>query len=492
VTVSRLGPGRAAARLTLPLADLTALVGAAAISGLGGWRAAAFAMGACAAQAASGLDRLRICLRVFDQAGHIAAAVTVGAACVFPWTPVGQTGRLLVVATGLVLAFRAAAMAALRTAHRRGWLLRAVLLVGADETASRLTRVLRRNPELGLRPAGFLVSGPDAPPLPANGPQASGLPVLGQLADLGAVIARHGISRVIVCSPAAGDEGPIALVLDACRAAGADVRVVPPLPEPTAALPRFCVDEVSGIPLLPLRGHRRLVAMLALKRTFDLIAAAVLLVLIWPVLLTLAVMSRLQLRRPALFRQVRVVGSGGLAEIVKLRTLPEHGDPDTYWAPSGQQCTRFGWILRASHLDELPQLVNVLRGEMSLVGPRPERPYFARQFAQEIPGYSDRQRMPAGLTGWAQVHGLNGDTSIRDRVQFDNSYIECWSFWLDLVILARTVVGVVTGVFHPAAGNHPAQAARMPVTHSLPAPGPPDGPAIPAALVPSHTQGGQR
>jgi lipopolysaccharide/colanic/teichoic acid biosynthesis glycosyltransferase len=179
------------------------------------------------------------------------------------------------------------------------------------------------------------------------------------------------------------------------------------------------------------------------KRAFDIAGAAVLLILAAPLLLVLAAAIRLQLRRPALFRQVRVVGSGRLAEITKLRTLGLHGDPDTCWAAPDQHCTSLGRFLRSTHLDELPQLVNVLRGEMSLVGPRPERPYFARQFGLEVPGYHDRNRMPAGLTGWAQVHGLNGDTSIHDRVRLDNHYIENWSFWLDLTILARTVASTV-------------------------------------------------
>ena len=107
-----------------------------------------------------------------------------------------------------------------------------------------------------------------------------------------------------------------------------------------------------------------------------------------------------------------------------------------------EKCGPLGRFLRITHVDELPQLVSVLRGDMSLVGPRPERPHYTRQFSQDIPGYAARQRMPAGMTGWAQVHGLNGDTSITDRARFDNAYIEYWSFWLDLVILARTVTSV--------------------------------------------------
>jgi lipopolysaccharide/colanic/teichoic acid biosynthesis glycosyltransferase len=202
---------------------------------------------------------------------------------------------------------------------------------------------------------------------------------------------------------------------------------------------------VWGFPLVPLRlpawaGHAR--PGRAAKRGFDVLAAAVLLVVTAPLMAVAALAVRLTLRRPALFRQVRVVGDGNLAEIVKLRTLGRHGDPDTSWSVPAGQCGALGRILRVTHIDELPQLVSVLRGDMSLVGPRPERPHFVREFGQAVPGYTGRQRMPAGLTGWAQVHGLNGDTSIRDRARFDNYYIEHWSFWLDLIVLGRTVTSI--------------------------------------------------
>ena len=220
----------------------------------------------------------------------------------------------------------------------------------------------------------------------------------------------------------------------------------------------------------PLTAWQRSARSRGLKRAFDIAGAAVLLVLAAPVLLVLAIAVRLQLRRPALFRQIRVVGSGQLAEIIKLRTFggPDAmWDPDTCWAPPGQQCTSLGRFLRSTHLDELPQLVNVLRGDMSLVGPRPERPYFARQFGQDVPGYHDRDRMPAGLTGWAQVHGLNGDTSISDRVRLDNSYIENWSFRLDLVILARTIVATaVTAVASLTGSSRPAPSSSRPAANS--------------------------
>ncbi len=217
--------------------------------------------------------------------------------------------------------------------------------------------------------------------------------------------------------------------------------VLPRLAGLGAAVPRGCLDEVWGIPLIPLRRPGPVRAGRLAKRAFDAASAAALLILTVPLLAAAGLAVRRRLRHPALFRQVRVVGPGRQAEIVKLRTLGQHGDPDTSWAVPAGRCGRLGRFLRVTHIDELPQLASVLRGDMSLVGPRPERPHFARQFAAAVPGYAGRHRMPAGLTGWAQVHGLNGDTSISDRARFDNYYIEYWSFWLDLLILARTVTG---------------------------------------------------
>ncbi|HUK72191.1 MAG TPA: sugar transferase [Streptosporangiaceae bacterium] len=274
---------------------------------------------------------------------------------------------------------------------------------------------------------------------------AARLPVLGSLADLGDVVTQRGVSRVIICFPAGGDEDLVAAAR-ACRPLHADVCVVPRLYELGAAVPRAYLDEVWGIPLIPLRRGLPPAGRL-LKRAFDVVAGVVLLAVAAPVLVAAAAMVRLRCGAPVLFRQVRLTGRGRRATIVKLRTLAEHSRPDTRWVVPIQGSTKLGRLLRSTHLDELPQLINVLRGDMSLVGPRPERPYFATRFGQEVPGYEDRQRMPAGMTGWSQVHGLNGDTSIRDRARFDNQYIEYWSFWLDLLILARTLATAVASSF---------------------------------------------
>ena len=260
------------------------------------------------------------------------------------------------------------------------------------------------------------------------------------------MVASHGIRRVIVCYAACKDEDLVS-VLCASRPLPADVCVVPRLYELGAAVPRSCLDELWGIPLIPLRRLGHLRAGLWLKRIFDTVVSGVLLLTAAPVLAVLAVAIRLQSGQNPLFRQVRDTGNGRSAEIMKLRTLTVHGDPDTAWSGDAHECSTLGRWLRVTHLDELPQLVNVLRGDMSLVGPRPERPYFVRQFGHEILRYSDRARMPAGITGWAQVHGLNGDTSIFERARFDNQYIEYWSPWLDVVILGRTLTASILGRF---------------------------------------------
>ena len=174
---------------------------------------------------------------------------------------------------------------------------------------------------------------------------------------------------------------------------------------------------------------------------------------------------------------MRVTGQGREAEILKLRTVGSHTDPDTCWVAPVRQSTPLGRFLRVTHLDELPQLVNVIRGQISLVGPRPERPYFDRRFSDEIPGYADRRRMKAGLTGWAQVHGLNGDTSIADRAAFDNAYIEHWSLWMDLVILVRTVGLAVMA----AAGRRQVAGVSQPATVTAS-----------EAPAPAGSQGGQQ
>jgi lipopolysaccharide/colanic/teichoic acid biosynthesis glycosyltransferase len=253
---------------------------------------------------------------------------------------------------------------------------------------------------------------------------------------------RLGIRRVIVCYSECRDEDMVALVR-ASRPIPADVCVVPRLYELGVAVPRACLDELWGIPLIPLRRHVHSAVVLCLKRAFDLAVGSALLCLAAPLLLVLVPLVRLRAGRAAIFRQARVTRNGRVVPILKLRTLGEHSDQDTRWTAAEEHSTALGRWLRATHLDELPQLLSVVRGDMSLVGPRPERARFAEQFSKEIPRYADRTRMPAGMTGWAQVNGLSGDTSIFERARFDNYYVEYWSPWMDVTILARTLAAIV-------------------------------------------------
>jgi lipopolysaccharide/colanic/teichoic acid biosynthesis glycosyltransferase len=182
------------------------------------------------------------------------------------------------------------------------------------------------------------------------------------------------------------------------------------------------------------------------KRMLDVVGALVALVVFAPVLAVAAVAIRLEGDGHYIYRQRRVGRSGAAFELFKLRTMvsgAEHMGSGLAVDAGDERITRVGALLRRTSLDELPQLLNVLKGEMSLIGPRPERPDFARLFGESIYRYDERHRVKAGITGWAQVHGLRNKTSLRDRVEWDNFYIENWSLWLDVKILLMTCWAVV-------------------------------------------------
>ncbi len=352
---ARSGPARGRTlRLALtPAADLLAVVLATAITGAGLARGTSYGVAALVALAAAGLYRERISSAVSDQAGRLALAVAIPAAVLLPWTPAAQVLRLALVAAVLAVGLRAVARAGLRAAWRRGRLARRTLIIGAGAAGQQLTTVLRQHPELGLQPCG-VVDG--------SGPAAPEAGLLGGLAEAGSLAARLGISQVLVCGPA-GPEDSVLAAVRACRARGARVSLQPRLPELGAAVPRRCLDEIFGLTFIPVRpdpgadaGRR------AAKRALDLAAGSAVLVLTAPLMLALAAAVRFDLRLPPLFRQVRVVGRGREATIAKLRTLRPAGDPDTSWVIPDGQSSRLGRLLRATHADELPQLVSVVRG----------------------------------------------------------------------------------------------------------------------------------
>jgi exopolysaccharide biosynthesis polyprenyl glycosylphosphotransferase len=206
------------------------------------------------------------------------------------------------------------------------------------------------------------------------------------------------------------------------------------------------MDLVWGLPLVRLRRAAFRTFSWKLKRLVDIACSAFGLLALAPVLVVIAVAVRLEVGPGIIFRQERVGLDGRAFDVMKFRTLRpvDETESATLWnIARDDRIGRVGRLLRATSLDELPQLWNILRGDMTIVGPRPERPHFVATFATTFPRYTARHRVPSGLTGWAQVHGLRGDTSIDDRARFDNYYIENWSLWADVKIILRTASTVL-------------------------------------------------
>jgi exopolysaccharide biosynthesis polyprenyl glycosylphosphotransferase len=339
--------------------------------------------------------------------------------------------QFLPLLVGVVLAGRLLTYAVQRAARRRTVDAEPTLIVGAGVMGCKVARALLEHPEYGMRPVGFVDGFPDDESLP--------LPVVADIDTFDEAVRRTGAARVIVAF-GANREADLVEVLRACAEARVEVHILPRLFELGVTSGGSSFDMVWGFPLQHARRAALRTPAWRTKRLVDLVVAGAALVIMSPVLALAAVLIRLTSPGPVLFRQRRVGQRGGVVEIYKFRSMRVNGEADSRWGSRlDDRVTTVGRVLRMTSIDELPQLINVVRGDMSLVGPRPERPLFSEQFSQQVYRYKDRLRVPVGLTGWAQVHGLRGDTSIEERARFDNYYIEHWSLWFDLVILARTV-----------------------------------------------------
>jgi exopolysaccharide biosynthesis polyprenyl glycosylphosphotransferase len=331
-------------------------------------------------------------------------------------------------------------------ARREGELVKPTLIVGAGKVGALTAKRLLDHPEFGLRPVGFL----DKDPVEDGSRR---LPVLGASWDLEQVVEEHEIQHVIVTFSRAPSDVLLRLVRR-CEELNVPVSIVPRLFEEMGE--RLTIEHVGGLPLVSVKHVSPKGWQFALKHGLDRVAALMLLFITLPVLAASAVAIRLTMGGGVFFRQRRVGRDGRVFEMLKFRTMRDGADEELLdalmplpedTAPGGiegsDRRTRVGSLLRATSIDELPQLVNVLRGEMSLVGPRPERPEFVARFREQVHRYGDRHRVKAGITGWAQVHGLRGKTSISDRAEWDNYYIANWSLWLDVKILLMTVFAVI-------------------------------------------------
>ncbi|PRW62329.1 sugar transferase [Actinopolyspora mortivallis] len=412
--------------------DVLALCAVLPWLGVGAVAALVHSCGVLVVLSVRGAHRLRLCARVSDEFGHVVLASALSLVPLAPGLGPVRTAVLGGGVTGALCGARLLVSGVLSTLRARGRLVETVLVVGGSDAAGEILGALGRHPEFGLRPVGVRHRGST----PENGPG------IAEPAELEGLVRRYGATRVILC-PESSEADELVDAVRRCRRLSVDFCVLPRLPDLGLAVPKATLDEVWGIPLLPLRVGARTVGARSTKRVCDLVLAVPLLVAVTPLLAVLAALVRHSGGGSPLFRQERVGRDGGLVLVTKLRTVLAV-DEHTGWRPLPEQCGRLGTWLRRTHLDELPQLWDVVRGRLSLVGPRPERPYYAVRFSAEIPHYADRHRVTGGVTGWAQVNGLHGDTSIAERARFDNHYIEYWTPWTDLVVLVRTA-GVLAG-----------------------------------------------
>jgi Undecaprenyl-phosphate glucose phosphotransferase len=335
-------------------------------------------------------------------------------------------------APALVIGLRVCVRLGLRQARRRGYNLRFVLVVGAGRLAEEVIGRIHGQPQAGLRLVGVVADG-------AAGRFIGGVPVVASYAGLKQALARTRIDQVIIALPRE-EAGRLEKILDDLDDEMTSVKLVPDLMHFMTL--HASAESLEGLPVIGLRESPMVGWAAVQKRAFDLVVSTLLLVLLAPLyaLIALAVLGTSG--RPVFYRQQRMGLDGHLFEMVKFRsmTVGAESEQGAVWTRQDDpRRTRLGAWLRRFGLDELPQLWNVLRGDMSLVGPRPERPVFIEEFRREIPGYMLRHKVRAGLTGWAQVHGWRGDTSLHERIEHDIYYIRNWSLGLDLEILARTL-----------------------------------------------------
>ncbi|HEX4382158.1 MAG TPA: undecaprenyl-phosphate glucose phosphotransferase [Myxococcales bacterium] len=320
----------------------------------------------------------------------------------------------------------------LQSLRRRGYNLRYILVIGAGRLARQVMEQIDQHRELGFRAVGCL-----SLTKKRIGTSVGGVEVIGTVRDLRKVIGERGIDQVLVALPSRSAHH-LPRVMEVCADTTVDVKVVPDVYQYATLFGGL--EEFGGLPIVNLQSTGVLGINAIAKRAFDLVLSALFLLLLSPLMLVMAIIVKASSPGQVLFRQERVGLDGRAFQMLKFRTMRADAEAagPRFATPGDKRTTATGALMRRSSLDELPQLWNVLMGDMSLVGPRPERPVFIDQFRRHIPRYQLRHMVKSGMTGWAQIHGLRGDTSIQKRVEYDLYYIEHWSLLLDLRILLRT------------------------------------------------------
>lgn len=324
-------------------------------------------------------------------------------------------------------------------AHTRGWGRDRLLIVGTGDVAQMILQKIQWSPWLAYEVVGVVAKNGNGHHPPD---QVLGVPVLGLTEDLPRLIDERAINEVIIALPEASHQETLGIIA-LCDRSNISVKVFPDVFQFIAG--QVGIDDLGGLPLLSVRDVALRGWKLSFKRAMDVVGSAALLVALSFPMLIVAILIKLESPGPVFYVQERMGLDARPFPVLKFRSMRKDAESETgpVWArPGDARRTRVGSLIRKLSIDELPQFINVLIGDMSLVGPRPERPAFVQQFRQSIPRYMDRHREKAGLTGWAQINGLRGDTSITERTKYDLWYIENWSLLLDIKIIIRTVLQV--------------------------------------------------
>ena len=321
--------------------------------------------------------------------------------------------------------------------YRRGIGSQRVLILGTGEVGQMICQKIQGSPQLGYKVVGFADG-------PADGPPILGVPMVGSYEDLPALIERHKVDEVVIALTETSRRDIIRLI-SMCDRGSVGIKIFPDLFQLITA--EVTVGDLAGLPLLTVRDIALRGWKLSLKRAMDVAGSAAALVVVSPCMVATALAIWLESPGPVFYVQERMGMDARPFGILKFRSmrLDAEANGPGWTVENDPRITRVGRFIRRFSIDEFPQFINVLLGDMSLVGPRPERPVYVEQFRQQIPRYMERHREKAGLTGWAQVNGLRGDTSIPERTKYDLWYVEHWSFWLDIKILLRTIPQVLTG-----------------------------------------------
>lgn len=314
--------------------------------------------------------------------------------------------------------------------QRRGWGRDRLIIVGTGDVARIILQRVLWATNLGYELVGLVNSERSAPPV-------MGVPVLGVPEDLPTIIDEYAIDEVMIVIPEQGHR-EVVRVISYCERGRVTIKVFPDIFQFMTS--QATIDDLGGLPLLSVRDFAMRGYLMVFKRLIDIAGSLFGLVVLSPLMLLVAVAIKLESPGPVFFVQDRMGLDGKPFSMVKFRSMRQDAEKDGpgWTTDNDPRRTKLGTFLRNVDIDELPQLINVFMGEMSLVGPRPEQPYYVEQFRRSVPRYMERHREKAGMTGWAQVNGLRGDTSILERTKYDLWYTENWSIWLDLKILLRT------------------------------------------------------